>query len=118
MSSHAKDPGAAKSRRPPSKSRGLQGGTNEANRLAVVVLEVLAGGRTPAEAAEVLGVATPRYYQLESRALQEAVAALEPRPQGKQPSPEGRSASWRRPWTRPVARCPSQKPCPRGTKAA
>jgi hypothetical protein len=92
MSSHTKAPSAAKSRKAPSKSRGLQGGTNEANRLAVVILEVLAGGRTPAEAAQVLGVATPRYYQLESRALQGLVAALEPRPQGKQPSPERRIA--------------------------
>ena len=92
MSTYAKAPGAAKPRKARSKSRGLQGGTNEANRLAVVILEVLAGERTPAEAAEVLGVATPRYYQLESRALQGLVAALEPRPQGKQPSPEKRMA--------------------------
>jgi hypothetical protein len=92
MSSHSKAHGAAKPRNAPSKSRGLQAGTNEANRLAVVILEVLAGGRTPAEAAQVLSVATPRYYQLESRALQGLVAALEPRPQGKQPSPERRIA--------------------------
>ena len=74
------------------KPRGLQGGTSEANRLAVVILEVLAGGRTPAEAPKLLGVATPRYYQLEARGLQGLVTALEPRPQGKQPSAEGRIA--------------------------
>jgi hypothetical protein len=91
MSSHTKAAGA-KPRKASSKPRGLQGGTSEANRLAVVILEVLAGGRTPAEAAQVLGVTTPRYYQLESRALQGLVTALEPRPQGKQPSPEGRIA--------------------------
>ena len=43
------------------RAHGVQGGTCEANRLAVVILEVLAGGRTPLEAATVLGVALPRY---------------------------------------------------------
>ena len=38
--------------------------------MAVVILEVLAGRRTPAEAAALLGVGPPRYYQLETRALQ------------------------------------------------
>lgn len=71
---------------------GVQGGSSEANRFAVVVLEVLAGGRTPADAAQVLGVTPPRYYQLEARALEGLVAALEPRPTGRQPSPEGRIA--------------------------
>jgi hypothetical protein len=74
----------------PKRAHGVQGGTCEANRLAVVILEVLAGGRTPQEAARVLGVALPRYYQLEIRALQGLVAALEPRPKIRQPSPEGR----------------------------
>jgi hypothetical protein len=81
--------------RPPSapkRAHGVQGGTSEANRLAVVVLEVLAGGRTTLEAAAALGVALPRYYQLEIRALQGMVAALEPRPKVRQPSPEGRIA--------------------------
>jgi hypothetical protein len=76
----------------PKRAHGVQGGTCEANRLAVVILEVLAGGRTPQEAASVLGVALPRYYQLEVRALQGLVAALEPRPKVRQPSPEGRIA--------------------------
>jgi hypothetical protein len=74
------------------RAHGVQGGTYEANRLAVVILEVLAGGRTPQEAAGVLGVALPRYYQLEIRALEGLVAALEPRPKVRQPSPEGRIA--------------------------
>jgi hypothetical protein len=74
------------------RAHGVQGGTCEANRLAVVILEVLAGGRTPQEAATALGVALPRYYQLEIRALQGLVAAMEPRPKVRQPSPEGRIA--------------------------
>jgi hypothetical protein len=76
----------------PKKPHGVQGGSSEATRFAVVILEVLAGGRTPTDAAQVLGVTPPRYYQLETRALEGLVAALEPRPKGKQPSPQGRIA--------------------------
>jgi hypothetical protein len=68
----------------------VQGGTGEANRRAVAVLEVLGGLRTPADAAVALGLALPRYYQLETRALEGMVRALEPRGMGKQPSLEGR----------------------------
>lgn len=71
---------------------GVQGGTAGANRLAVVILEVLAGMRTPTDAAAALAISLPRYYQLETRALEGLVAALEPRPLGKQPSPESRIA--------------------------
>ena len=71
------------------KSHSLQGGSSEANRLAVVILEVLAGERTPADAASATGMSLPRYYQLETRALEGLVAALEPRPKGKQPSSQG-----------------------------
>jgi hypothetical protein len=64
--------------------------------MAVVILEVLAGMRSPMEAAALLGVGPPRYYQLETRALQGLVLALEPRPKGKQPSLEGRIAQLER----------------------
>jgi hypothetical protein len=67
-------------------SHSVRGGTSEANRLAVVILEVLAGQRTPTEAAALLELSLPRYYQLETRAVEGLVAALEPRPLGKQPS--------------------------------
>ena len=62
----------------------------EASRMAVVILEVLAGVRSPQDAANTLGITSPRYYQLETRALNGLVAALKPRPKGKQPSLEGR----------------------------
>lgn len=62
----------------------------QASRMAVVILEVLAGERSPQNAASVLDITLPRYYQLETRALHGLVAALEPRPKGKQPSLEGR----------------------------
>jgi hypothetical protein len=84
--------GTAAKPRKARESHGVEGGTREANRLAVVILEVLAGGRTPTDAAAALAITVPRYYQLEMRALEGLVAALEPRPKGKQPSLEGRLA--------------------------
>jgi hypothetical protein len=63
---------------------------SEAQRLAATILEVLAGMRSPPEASQVLAISLPRYYQLEARALEGLVAALAPRPMGKQPSLENR----------------------------
>ena len=79
-------------KRPPSprKHHGVQGGSTEANRIAVAILEVLAGERTPAEAAAALNISLVRYYLLETRALEGMVAACEPKPLGKQPSPQTR----------------------------
>ena len=79
-------------RKAPRGAHAVQGGTSEANRRTVAVLEVLGGLRTPADAAAALGIAVPRYYQLETRALEGMVTALEPRSLGKQPSLEGRVA--------------------------
>jgi hypothetical protein len=61
---------------------------SEAQRLAATILECLAGLRSPPQAAELLGISLPRYYQLEARALEGLVAVLGPRPKGKQPSLE------------------------------
>jgi hypothetical protein len=57
--------------------------SRDAQRLAAAILDVLAGGRTPNEAAEALEVSPPRYYLLEQRALAGLVAACEPRPVGQ-----------------------------------
>jgi hypothetical protein len=78
----AKMPGAAASR--------------DARRLAAAVLEVLAGARTPAEAATALDVSLPRYYQLENLALRGLVAACEPKPRGRQVSPDKAAEELRR----------------------
>ena len=67
--------------------------TREAKRLAAVVLDVLAGSRTPPQAAETLGVSLPRYYQLEARALGGLLAACASRPRGRQPEVETELAS-------------------------
>ena len=65
-----------------------RGRSREAQRQAALILEVLAGMRTPAQAAEALAVSVPRYYQLEGRALGGLVSACEPCPQGRARSPD------------------------------
>ena len=57
--------------------------SRDAQRLAAAILDVLAGGRTPQEAAAALEISAPRYYLLEQRALVGLVAACEPRPVGQ-----------------------------------
>jgi hypothetical protein len=63
-------------------------GSPEAKRLAAAILEGLSGLRGPREASEALGISMTRYYHLEARALQGLVGALEPRPRGRQHSPQ------------------------------
>ena len=63
-------------------------GTSQANKLAAVVLDVLAGVRLPAEAAQQGGISLPSYYHLEQRVLDAIVRACEPRPRGKVRSPQ------------------------------
>ena len=62
--------------------------TKEARQLAMLVLEVLAGAKTPSESADVLGVSLPRYYALETRALAGLLDACHKKPKGRQKSPE------------------------------
>lgn len=60
-----------------------RGGASErARRQAAAILEVLAGVRRPHDAAQVLEISLPRYYQLEQRALAGLVSACEPAPRG------------------------------------
>jgi len=54
----------------------------EARKMAGVVLEVLSGTMTPTEAAEIMGMSVPKYYMVESRALDGLVLACEPRKRG------------------------------------
>jgi hypothetical protein len=70
--------------------------SREAQRIAAVVLEVLAGVRTPTQAAETLAVSVPRYYQLETRAVHGLVAACEARPRGPGRSADKELAGLRR----------------------
>jgi hypothetical protein len=87
---------------PPGKPRTIggvhlaSGRSAQARRTAAAVLEVLAGARTPAEAAAALGLSVPRYYQIEARALAGLLAACEARSKGRQPDPGNEAAVLRR----------------------
>lgn len=74
--------------------------SSDARRRAAVVLEVLGGVRMPSQAAEVLGVSLPRYYQMEERAIGGLVAACEPAGRGPRPNAERRVAALEREVTR------------------
>ena len=65
-----------------------QTASREAQRLAAAILEVLAGVRTPMDAAAAVGLSVPRYYLWEQRAVEGLVLACEPRPLGKAASPQ------------------------------
>jgi hypothetical protein len=66
--------------------------SREAQRLAAVILEVLAGVRTPPDAAAALSISLPKYYLWERRALVGLVSGCEPRSAAKGPGPEQRIA--------------------------
>lgn len=63
-------------------------GSDAARRQAALLLEVWSGVRTTASASEAMGVVVTRFYQLEARALQMIVSAMEPRARGRQRTPE------------------------------
>ena len=87
----------------PSRLRHTPGGVglgkdagHEAQRLAAAILEVLAGMRTPRQAAEALGVSLPRYFQLETRAMQGLISGCESRLRGPGRSVDKELAALRR----------------------
>lgn len=94
----------------------LRGGSAEANRLAVAILEVLAGLRTPTDAAQVLGISLPRYYQLEVRALEGLVSACESRKKGRQLTPESRIRRLEEQLTQAQTECARQQALVRATQ--
>lgn len=71
-------------------------GSDAARRLAALLLEVWSGVRTAQAASDAMGVTVTRFYQLEARALQVMVAAMEPRPRGRQKTAESELAKLRR----------------------
>jgi hypothetical protein len=56
--------------------------TREARQRAAAILEVLAGARTPTDAAAALGTSLQRYYLLEDKALAGLLRACERQPRG------------------------------------
>jgi hypothetical protein len=87
---------AGKPRRTPGGSTLGQDASRDARRLAAAILEVLAGLRSPAQAATALGLSLPRYYQVEGRALQGLVTACEAKPRGRTPSVDRELSTLRR----------------------
>jgi hypothetical protein len=73
-----------------------QDASREARQVAAAILEVLAGARTPGQAAQALGVSLQRYFQLETRAMQALVTGCEARPRGPTPSAAKELAALRR----------------------
>jgi hypothetical protein len=92
MTKRVEEPTAAAdcASRPHACRRGRKGSaaasTQRARQSASLVLEVLAGQRSPADAAQVLGVSVVRYYAIESRAVTGLVSACEPQPRGRGPA--------------------------------
>ena len=72
------------------------GASAAARQQAAAILEVLAGVRTPTQAAEALGLCLPRYYVLEARAVQGILLACEARPLGRQATSESALAALHR----------------------
>jgi hypothetical protein len=54
---------------------------------AAVVLDVLAGNRSPGDAATALGLSVARYYVIEAQAIDGLIAGCGPRQRGRQPEP-------------------------------
>jgi hypothetical protein len=94
----SKPGGGAAAREGPGKAggTGAAGDGTAARRQAAVILEVLAGVRTPTQAAQALGVSLPRYYQLEARALVGLVAGCAGKPPGRQPAADREVEALRR----------------------
>lgn len=84
-------------------------GSREAKRIATAVLEVLAGARTPTEAAEALGVSVPRFYALEASAISGLVTACEPRFGGNGTSPESELAALKKAYSKLERECARQQ---------
>ncbi|HUT59358.1 MAG TPA: hypothetical protein VNA25_16030 [Phycisphaerae bacterium] len=90
--------------------------SQEARLTAAAILEVLAGMRTPSEAAHALSVSVPRYYALEQRAVASLVAGCEPHLRGPTKSPQQRIAELQREVRRLRQQCDRQRALARATQ--
>jgi hypothetical protein len=68
----------------------------DGKRRTAVLLEVLAGMRTPQQAAEALGLSLPGFYQLEERAMAQLQVGCDVRPRGRQATGESKVAAMTR----------------------
>lgn len=93
----AKPPASPRPKKPAKPAGpGALKGSPEARRQAALILEVLCGVRTATDASKAMGIALPRYYLLETRALQGFILALEPLPRGPQKDPVSEIAALNR----------------------
>lgn len=93
-------------------------GSTEAKQRAAAILEVLAGTRSPAQAAADLGTSVPRYYLWEQRAVQGLVTACEPKPPGRGPNDARRIAELQRSVARWERECLRQQALARAMQRA
>jgi hypothetical protein len=96
--------------------RPSNGPSQQARRTAAAILEVLAGIRTPSEAAQALSVSVPRYYALEQRAVVSLVAGCEPHLRGPAKSPQQRIAELERELQRLRQQCDRQRALARAVR--
>lgn len=91
--------------------------SGEASRRAAVVLEVLAGERTPQQGAQALSVSSNYYYLLERQALSGLLRACEVRPKGRgRPGPERKLAKLEAELARCERECQRQAALVRATQ--
>jgi hypothetical protein len=79
--------------KPTKVKRGRPEVSPDGKRRAALVLEVLAGVRSPQQAAEVLSLSLAGFYQLEDRATRQLELACEARPRGRQANGETKAAA-------------------------
>jgi hypothetical protein len=96
----------------------LHANSSETKRLATAILEVLAGVRTPADAAQTLEISLSRYYLLEQRALAGLLAACEPRSKGPQCSVDRQLAQLQRELASSQRECARQQALVRAAQRA
>lgn len=77
-----------------------EGVSETSKKAAAGILSVLSGLRTPQEVCTALGCSVNRYYQLEQRALEGMLQALEPRARGPRRRPEAEAERLQREVTR------------------
>lgn len=92
--------------------------SSETKRLATAILEVLAGVRSPPDAANTLEISLPRYYLLEQRALAGLLAACEPRAKGPGRSVEREIAKLQRELAASQRECARQQALLRAAQRA
>jgi len=106
-------------RRVPRASGRGQGQNGETKRRAAIVLEVLAGMRTPCEAASTLGLSVSCYYLLERKALQGLLDGCQPQPKGcPAPGPERQLARLQKELDKSRQECLRQASLVRATQRA